>query len=305
VCVVSTDEARERALQAGAAGFLAKPLQSADLIDEALAKLRRLVERTPRRLLVALPEGELRDRFLAGLGAGIDPMLAADAGQARAALADADGVVVDPQFGLLDPEDVDEAVECRAAPLPVVVYAPDALPLAWRRRASGFARWDAHSFDTLLAHTAFCLHRAPGVLSDAERAALDALHGVRRTMTGRKALIVDDDMRNIFALATVLADEGIVTVSANDGREAIRLVEQDPSIDIVLMDIMMPEMDGIETMKAIRRLPQGRELPMVAVTAKAMKGDRQKCIEAGAWDYIAKPVDPTHLVTVLRSWLCV
>jgi len=305
VCVVSTDESRERALQAGAAGFLAKPLQSADLIDGALTRLRRHVERTPRRLLVALAEGELRSRFLAGLGSGIETLIVDDPAKARAALADVDAIVLDPLLGLLDPEDVDEAVERRAAPPPVVVYAPDALPPAWRRRASGFARWDAHSFDTLLAHTAFCLHRAPGVLSDAERAALDALHGVRRTMAGRKALIVDDDMRNIFALATVLADEGVVTVSANDGREAIRMVEHDPSIDIVLMDIMMPEMDGIETMKAIRRLPQGRELPMVAVTAKAMKGDRQKCIEAGAWDYIAKPVDPTHLVSVLRSWLCV
>ena len=252
-----------------------------------------------------MAEGELRSRFLAGLGSGIETLIADDPLKARAALADVDAIVLDPLLGLLDPEDVDEAVERRAAPPPLVVYAPDALPPAWRRRPSGFARWDAHSFDTLLAHTAFCLHRAPGVLSDAERAALDALHGVRRTMAGRKALIVDDDMRNIFALATVLADEGIVTVSANDGREAIRMVEHDPSIDIVLMDIMMPEMDGIETMKAIRRLPQGRELPMVAVTAKAMKGDRQKCIEAGAWDYIAKPVDPTHLVSVLRSWLCV
>jgi signal transduction histidine kinase/HAMP domain-containing protein/DNA-binding response OmpR family regulator len=305
VCVVSTDDARERALQGGAAGFLAKPLQSADLIDEAVARLRRHVDRSPRRLLVALPDGELRDRFLAALGAGVDTAVVDNAAQARELLNDVDGIVIDPKLDLLDPDDVDEAVERRATPLPVVVHAPDALPPTWRRRPSGFVRWDAHSFDTLLGHTAFCLHREPAMLSDAERGALDALHGVRRTMAGRKALIVDDDMRNIFALATVLADEGIVTVSANDGREAIRLVEHDPSIDIVLMDIMMPEMDGIETMKAIRRLPQGRELPMVAVTAKAMKGDRQKCIEAGAWDYIAKPVDPTHLVNVLRSWLCI
>jgi CheY-like chemotaxis protein len=96
----------------------------------------------------------------------------------------------------------------------------------------------------------------------------------------------------------------MVIVSAHNGREAIRIVEADPSIDIVLMDIMMPDMDGMETMKHIRKLPHGRELPMVAVTAKAMKGDRQKCIEAGAWDYISKPVDPTHLLAVLRGWLC-
>ena len=111
-------------------------------------------------------------------------------------------------------------------------------------------------------------------MSDREREAVEAVHGAHRALHGKKALIVDDDMRNIFALATVLDDEGMVIVSADNGREAIRLVEADPSIDIVLMDIMMPEMDGIATMQEIRKLPRGRELPMVAVTAKAMKGDR-------------------------------
>jgi CheY-like chemotaxis protein len=111
-------------------------------------------------------------------------------------------------------------------------------------------------------------------------------------------------MRNIFALATVLDEEGMIIVSADNGREAIRLVQVDPTIDIVLMDIMMPEMDGIMTMQEIRKLPRGNDLPIVAVTAKAMKGDRQKCIEAGAWDYLSKPVDPLHLLAVLRGWLC-
>jgi CheY-like chemotaxis protein len=137
-----------------------------------------------------------------------------------------------------------------------------------------------------------------------ERHAIQSLRGARSVLAGKKALIVDDDMRNIFALATVLDDEGMVIVSADNGREAIRLVEADPDIDIVLMDIMMPEMDGIATMQEIRKLPRGKDLPMVAVTAKAMKGDRQKCIEAGAWDYLSKPVDPMHLLAVLRGWLC-
>ena len=122
-------------------------------------------------------------------------------------------------------------------------------------------------------------------------------------LEGRRALIVDDDMRNIFALATVLDAQGMSVVSAENGRDAIRLVEADPAIDIVLMDIIMPEMDGIATMREIRRLPHGKELPIVAVTAKAMKGDREKCIEAGAWDYLSKPVDIAHLLAVLRGWL--
>ena len=141
-------------------------------------------------------------------------------------------------------------------------------------------------------------------MSNHEREAVEAVHGAHLALHGKKALLVDDDMRNIFALATVLDNEGMIIVSADNGREAIRLVESDPSIDIVLMDIMMPEMDGIATMQEIRKLPRGRELPMVAVTAKAMKGDRQKCIEAGAWDYLSKPVDPLNLLAVLRGWLC-
>ncbi len=96
----------------------------------------------------------------------------------------------------------------------------------------------------------------------------------------------------------------MVIVSADNGGDAIRIVQDDPSIDIVLMDIMMPETDGIATMKAIRKLERGKNLPIVAVTAKAMKGDREKCIEAGAWDYMSKPVDTARMLVVLRSWLC-
>jgi CheY-like chemotaxis protein len=189
--------------------------------------------------------------------------------------------------------------------LAVVLHAGAAATESrWRRQHRGFAIREADTLETLVAQTALLLHRNPALMSDAERAAVEVVHGAHQALHGKKALIVDDDMRNIFALATVLDNEGMVIVSADNGREAIRLVETDPDIDIVLMDIMMPEMDGIATMQEIRKLPRGRELPMVAVTAKAMKGDRQKCIEAGAWDYLSKPVDPMHLLSVLRGWLC-
>jgi CheY-like chemotaxis protein len=110
-------------------------------------------------------------------------------------------------------------------------------------------------------------------------------------------------MRNIFALASVLEEHGMVAVSADNGRDAIRIVQEQPDVDIVLMDIMMPEMDGIETMEAMRAFPELRNLPIIAVTAKAMKGDRDKCIEAGAWDYLAKPVEPGEMLATLRAWL--
>jgi CheY-like chemotaxis protein len=122
-------------------------------------------------------------------------------------------------------------------------------------------------------------------------------------LKGKKVLIVDDDMRNIFALAAVLDAHGMVVASAENGGDAIRHVETDPDIDIVLMDIMMPDMDGMQTMRRIRELPRGKDLPLIAVTAKAMKGDREKCIDAGAWDYLSKPVDTDYLLVVVRGWL--
>ncbi len=122
-------------------------------------------------------------------------------------------------------------------------------------------------------------------------------------LAGKKVLVVDDDIRNIFALTSVLEWHNMVVVPAETGREAIEALKAEPGIDIVLMDIMMPEMDGMDTMRAIRQLPQFKDLPIIAVTAKAMKGDREKCIEAGAWDYLSKPVDTEQMLAVLRGWL--
>jgi CheY-like chemotaxis protein len=140
--------------------------------------------------------------------------------------------------------------------------------------------------------------------SPEERRAVEAVHASSCSLAGKKVLIVDDDMRNIFALATVLDAEGMVVLTAENGRDAIRLVQEDNAVDIVLMDIMMPDMDGMQTMRELRKLPRGKHLPLVAVTAKAMKGDREKCIQAGAWDYLSKPVDTAYLLVVLRGWLC-
>ena len=254
-----------------------------------------------------MPPSPLRDQLLDSLPADVQAMLADDAGQARHILLDADCVLVDstvPDFG---PEDILDAIAERrgVCQLPVVLHrhaGSEAPP--WGRGRGGFGQRDADTLKGLRNHLSFWLHRGPGVLSDDELAEIEAELASRDGLKGKKALIVDDDMRNIFALATALDEVGMVIVSADNGREAIRLVESDPGIDIVLMDIMMPEMDGIMTMQEIRKLPRGHELPMVAVTAKAMKGDRQKCIEAGAWDYLSKPVDPNNLLAVLRGWLC-
>ncbi|KQW03068.1 HAMP domain-containing protein [Rhizobacter sp. Root1221] len=307
ICVVSTDESRDRALHLGAVGFLAKPLQSKDAVDVAARELYRYADRDSRRLLVAMPVSPQRSDFLSRLDDGIETVVVEDAEAALRSLATVDAVVVDADLKDFGPEDVIEAMEKRGGvcPVAVVLHAPHgSYDSPWRGVAGRFALRQSDSWAATLAQTTSVLHRNPGRMSEDERRAVDAVLGAHRALEGKKALLVDDDMRNIFALATVLDSEGMVIVSADNGREAIRLVEADPSIDIVLMDIMMPEMDGMATMREIRKLPRGRDLPMVAVTAKAMKGDRQKCIEAGAWDYLAKPVDPQHLLAVLRGWLC-
>jgi CheY-like chemotaxis protein len=243
------------------------------------------------------------------LGQGVALLTAGDAAAVRAQQHEADALVVDARLPGLAPGDVREAMESHplGLQLPVVLWNPDGHgdgDSPWRRQRGGFRLLQAGSVEELLGQACLALHRNAAELSEAEAQAVESVTSARCSLRGHKALIVDDDMRNIFALATVLDDHGMDIVSADNGREAIRLVESDPAIDIVLMDIMMPEMDGLATMQRIRRLPRGRELPMVAVTAKAMKGDRQKCIEAGAWDYLSKPVDPSHLLSVLKGWLC-
>jgi CheY-like chemotaxis protein len=307
VCVVSTDDSRDRALQAGALGFLAKPLQSKDEVVSALASLYRYLDRPARKLLVAMPDGPARRELLAGLEHEVEALVVERPLDAVEALPGADCLVIDASVDGLGPQEVQEVLEQRRGlpQLPVVVCNTGAhRDHPWTPGSGTFAVREVRSMNALLDSTAFFLHRNPSRLSEVERAAVEAMHGGHRTLEGKKALIVDDDMRNIFALATVLDEEGMVIVSADNGREAIRLVESDPSIDIVLMDVMMPEMDGLTTMQEIRKLPRGKELPMIAVTAKAMKGDRQKCIEAGAWDYLSKPVDPANLLAVMRGWLC-
>jgi CheY-like chemotaxis protein len=157
--------------------------------------------------------------------------------------------------------------------------------------------------ERLLDETALFLHRVVTELPVEKQRMLERLNGSDENLVGRKVLLVDDDIRNIFALSSVLERHGMRVMTASTGREAVELIDATPDISIVLMDIMMPEMDGYETIHQIRRNAALRRLPIVALTAKAMKGDREKCMEAGASDYIAKPVDTEQLLTVLRMWL--
>jgi CheY-like chemotaxis protein len=310
VCVVSTDEARGRALDSGAIGFIGKPLTSRESVDQAIAGLRGFIARQQRHVALLMEPGAPRDAIVARLSAAdVGVTLAEDVDQICRILGSdtVDCLVIQPNGSDLRPDCVAETLEGRAVSqrLPVVLYTTHHTPSAgrWKRRDDIFALREARSSERLLDHIYFFLHRNALSMSPEERQALEELHGSNRILEGRKALIVDDDMRNIFALATVLDGQGMSIASANNGHDAIEIVRNTSDIDVILMDIMMPEMDGITTIQEIRKLEHGRSLPIIAVTAKAMKGDRAKCIQAGAWDYLSKPVDRMHLLSVLRGWL--
>jgi CheY-like chemotaxis protein len=157
--------------------------------------------------------------------------------------------------------------------------------------------------DRLLDETALFLHRVEANLPPPTRRILEQLHKTDPVLAGKKVLIVDDDVRNIFALTSVLERYEMQILYAENGKDGIEVLQSNADIDIILMDVMMPEMDGYETMRAIRKMRKFKSLPMIALTAKAMKGDREKCIDAGASDYITKPVDTEQLLSLLRVWL--
>jgi CheY-like chemotaxis protein len=157
--------------------------------------------------------------------------------------------------------------------------------------------------ERLLDETALFLHRVVSDLPAEKQRMLEKLHSSDESLVGQKVLLVDDDARNIFALSSVLERRGMEVLTATTGGEAIETLESTPGVSIVLMDIMMPQMDGYQTMEAIRKNADFRRLPIIALTAKAMKGDREKCLEAGASDYLAKPVNTEQLLSALRIWL--
>jgi CheY-like chemotaxis protein len=191
--------------------------------------------------------------------------------------------------------------------LPVVVFTGKELSSEEEARlklvAKSVVLKDVQSPERLFDETALFLHRVVPDLPDQKRQMLERLHGSNDVLQHRKVLVVDDDARNIFALSSVLENQEMEVLSATNGRQAIELIEHTPDLSAVLMDIMMPEMDGYETMREIRRKPEFRTLPILALTAKAMKGDREKCLQAGASDYIAKPVNTAQLLSLLRVWL--
>jgi CheY-like chemotaxis protein len=270
------------------------------------------VQKRVKKLLVVCAQEEERNDMIAAVAApDIDTLGVTTAGEALAMLKQQylDGIVVHLEIEGIAPMALVEEIQDHAGP-----YAPPIL-LMCDRALTGeeeleLARLSRESIvktvqtrERLLDESVLLLHRAETDLAPDQRRILEQLRETDVTLFGKKVLVVDDDVRNIFALTSLLEDHNLKVAHAENGRTGIELLKKTPDVDLVLMDIMMPEMDGYETMRAIRDIPEFRSLPIVALTAKAMKGDRAKCIEAGASDYITKPVDLEQLFSVLRVWI--
>ncbi len=311
VYVITTDDDTERGLRLGARLVITKPLATGEALEQAVATIKRHAEEATRELLIVEPSAARREQLVALLdGPDVSVTAVGTGADAAAALERRlpDCLVLNPRLSDVTPVDFAKRLLAHepARTVSVLVHGDtdgEDHVEAIKRAAPGLTVKDVRTEQRLLDQTALYLHRRFGDLSPAQRRILSDLHGGSRALGGKKALIVDDDIRNIFALTSVLEEHHMLVVSAENGRDAIKTLQAYADIDVVLMDIMMPEMDGMETTRQIRRDPRFRHVPIIAVTAKAMKGDREKCIEAGAWDYLAKPVDPEELVAMLRAWL--
>jgi len=311
VQMLTLDEDRQQGLARGAFSFITKPT-TPEGITEALGKIKEYSSPRRKRLLVVEDNDAEQLTIQTLLGHDdVDISVAATGKDALEALHQQtyDCMVLDLRLPDMSGFEILECIRdtTSLSELPVVVFTGKELSPEEDARLHTLARSvvvkGVESPERLLDETALFLHRVVGNLPAEKQKMLDRLHRSDEALVGRKVLIVDDDVRNIFALSSVLERRGMTVLSAGTGREAIRTLESTPDIAIVLMDIMMPEMDGYETMQVIRENAAFRRLPIVALTAKAMKGDREKCLEAGASEYLAKPVNTDQLLSALRMWL--
>jgi signal transduction histidine kinase/CheY-like chemotaxis protein len=311
ILVIGDAAGRIEALRAGAAEFVEEPIDRAAL-ERALSRVERVAAAPGRRIAFIGAGDELDDELVALLSGGegvevrrIDPasvpmVVRAEAFDLGLILA---GAGAGERSALLREWTTDD----RLRELPTIIYVREALPRADRARLDALAKSAVmtvvDSPERLADRAALYLHRVEATLPVYTRRLLGRLRTGDAPLQGKKVLVVDDDIRNVFALTSTLEQRGMKVVFAENGREGIERLHQHPNTDLVLLDIMMPEMDGYETAQAIRSMPRFEHLPIISLTAKAMKGDREKAIAAGASDYITKPVEVDQLVSMMRVWL--
>jgi CheY-like chemotaxis protein len=316
VHVMSVADYGQQAREMGAVGYARKPLQRSDL-EAAVRAIERRIDHGPRRVLVVEDAPSQREHIKALLGSSDVEVVCVGSGRdALAALAaqSFDCVVLDlklPDMSGFELLEQMAAVGPAAFP-PVIVYTGRSLgrdeEQRLRRFASSIVIKGARSPERLLDEVTLFLHQVEARLPPEQQRILREVRSREAFLEGRRMLLVEDDVRNVFALTSLLEQKGARLEIARNGREALAALERAngnaaAAFDLVLMDIMMPEMDGITAMREIRRRPEWRKLPIIALTAKAMADDREKCLEAGANDYITKPLDVDKLLSLIKVWL--
>jgi len=311
VQIITLDEDRQHGMARGAFAFVTKPA-STEGVEAALARIKEYAQPRRKRLLVV--EDDRTEQMSITELLGHDDIEIVTAGTGAEALRvlrrdTCDCIVLDLRLPDMSGFEVLEELrgDAKLSDVPVVVFTGRELSAEEDAELHTMARSivvkGVESPERLLDETALFLHRVVTELPPEKQRMLERLNSSDEDLVGRTVLLVDDDARNIFALSSVLERRGMRVLTATTGSEAIALADATPDLAIVLMDIMMPEMDGYQTMRAIRQKPDFRRLPIIALTAKAMKGDREKCMEAGASDYLAKPVNTEQLLSALRMWL--
>jgi len=308
VSVISVENEMHKCLQLGALQAVRKPAQK-DTLVEALAKTRRIVENDVKRLLVAEADEEQRAGIAAALADEEVQISAFGSGREvlEALRVDHfDCLVVGPKLADMTAIGLIRSIleSGAGSEMPVVIYDSGGLGDSEQDNLKKLAEIavlkSARTLQSVLRETTLFLHQAVDGLPVDKRKLLAGSYEASSELAGRKVLIVDDDVRNIFALSGALEQHGMTVLSAENGTDGIEVLKNNPGIDVVLMDIMMPELDGYDTIRIVRGLEEFRDLPVIAVTAKAMKGDREKCLMAGASDYLSKPVNVEQLLSLMR-----
>lgn len=308
---ISAADKSVEAMKMGAIGYLTKPVSQVKL-EEAFKKIENIISKPIKKVLVVEDDKVMQKSIINLLAAQNVKTFAVESGE------EAYDLLLKEQFdcqildlGLKDMSGFDLLEKVRKnkeiVDLPIIIYTGKELSKEEESKLNKYADSiiikGARSFERLLSETTLFLHQVENELPENKRAMLKKIHDKEAVLKNKKVLLVDDDMRNVFALTSLLEDKGINVIVGKNGREGIEQLKKNANIDLILMDIMMPEMDGYEATREIRKMEKYKKLPIIALTAKAMKEDREKCIAAGASDYLSKPVDTEKLLSLLRVWL--
>ena len=308
---MSANDSSLDAMRMGAIGYLSKPV-SMEKVEDAFTKLENIISKPVSNLLLIEDDKIQRESIQALIGNGDVKTTAVATGKdayTELVTGNYDCMILD--LGLEDMSGFELLEKIRqsetATRVPVIIYTGRDLTHEEEKKLNNYAESiiikGVKSPERLLDESALFLHRVEANLPEEKQKMLKMVHDKEAVLSGKKVLLVDDDMRNVFALSSVLEERNMEVVIAKNGLECLDKLKENDSIDCILMDIMMPKMDGYEAMTEIRSKRKYENLPIIALTAKAMKGDRSKCIEAGANDYLAKPVNTDKLLSMMRVWL--